>query len=74
MNLGGFKEPCIRWGPEYPSEERVILVDISRPTEKCRCDRYSQPYMVGGSSDAAFRCQYYSNLFSCSVERKEMQT
>jgi len=23
---------------------------------------YSQPYSVGGSSDAAFRCQYSSNV------------
>jgi len=28
------------------------------------CARYSQSYSVGGSSDAAFRCRYCSNLLS----------
>ena len=27
------------------------------------CSQYSQPYSVGGRSDAAFQCQCHSNLF-----------
>ena len=31
------------------------------------CGRYSQPYSVGGGSDASFRCQYCNNLSFCYV-------
>jgi len=47
------------------------LGDISRPIVKYRkypaCGRYSQPYSVGCSSDAAFRCQYCSNLLELAT-------
>ena len=46
--------------------ELVILGDFFRPIIKNRwypaCSRYSQPYLVGGSSNVAFHCQYCSNL------------
>jgi len=29
--------------------------------------QYSQPYSVGGSSNAAFRCHYWSSLFLCKL-------
>ena len=45
---------------------------ISRPVVKYRgyrtCSQYSQPYPVGDSSDAAFRCQYCSTLFVVAVK------
>ena len=27
------------------------------------CSQYYQPYLVGGTSDVAFYCQYCSNVF-----------
>jgi len=64
--LGVPEEPSIRWGPWFPRERGNFGRDIFSPIIKCReypaCCRYSQPYSVGGSVDAAFCCQYYSRV------------
>jgi len=47
-------------------EEGAISGGIAQPIVKHgeypACDRYCQPYSVGGSSDVVFHCQYGSNL------------
>jgi len=52
-------------GPD-PLREGAIFGGISQPIVKYReCpafDRYSQPHLVGGSSNASFRDHYCSNL------------
>jgi len=62
VESGGPKEPCIgrglfsRWGKGQ----------FCQPIVKCRKYQDSgvkQNYLEGGSSDAALRCQYGSNLF-----------
>ena len=44
---------------------------VSQPIVKYKeysaCGQFSEPYSVGGSSYAAFCCQYYSSLFLVSV-------
>jgi len=59
------KEPFIRWGVWFPHETEHFRGTSPSPLSyrECpACGRYSQPYSVGGSSDAAFRCQYGDNL------------
>jgi len=58
---GGCKEPCIKWEADPPGKGAILEGDNSRLTVRytkhpaCgRTGRYSQPYSVGGSSDAAF--------------------
>jgi len=49
-----------------PGQETVSGHVVHPPvnyTEYPACGRHSQPYSVGGSSGAAFRCQYCSKLF-----------
>ena len=64
------QEPCITWGPGSPGVGANFCGDISRRIAQYR--RYqasgdnSQPYSVGGCSDAPFRCQYSSNLLPTS--------
>ena len=55
-----------------PPGKGAVLGDVSWLIVKYRdpaCDQYSQLYLVGGSSDAAFCCQYCSNLLviTCDV-------
>jgi len=47
-----------------------ISLHIVKYREYSACYRYYQPYSVGGSSDAAFRRQYYSNLLHQTVKLK----
>jgi len=64
------QEPCITWGPGSPGVGANFCGDISRRIAQYR--RYqasgdnSQPYSVGGCSDAPFRFQYSSNLLPTS--------
>jgi len=43
-----------------PSQERALLASYLGMS-RLSCSRYYQPYLVGGSSNAAFCCQYCSN-------------
>ena len=54
---------CIRWGPGSPGEKQ-FGADISWPIVKCEniWRAVELSHSVCGSSDAAFRCQYSSNL------------
>ena len=58
MDSGGPREPCFRWGVE-----EAILGEGQTPAhcEVQGISDVSQSYSVGGSSDAAFRCQYCSD-------------
>jgi len=57
----------VLYGVSMPEVEGAILGDFSQPVVKYReclaCSRYFQAYLVGGSSDVAFHCQYCSSLF-----------
>jgi len=51
----------VTWGPG-PTEGKDNFCGISRPNVKDKLSGVSQSFSVNGSSDAAFRCQYCSNL------------
>lgn len=59
VDSGGPKEPCIRWGlgTQIPAVEQAIMGEASSGPSSM-----SHSYSAGGSSDASFCCQYFSNL------------
>jgi len=68
----GSRNHLLDRGPDPPGKVAIWGTSI-QPIAKCReyaypsCSQYYQHYSVGGSSDAAFRCQYCSNLYVCNV-------
>ena len=50
VDSGGFKEPCVRWGPEFRRKRGNMGTDITRPVENYKNICYS----MDGGSDAAF--------------------
>ena len=70
-DLGGNEKLCISWGSYHPRGNGNFNGHFT-PHWKVAwrqyrgyptCGRYFQLYILGGSSSAAFRCQYCSNLF-----------
>jgi len=61
------KEPCIRWGLDYPQRKGQFWGDVSQHIVMCReypaYSRSAQLYLVGGSSDATFA---FSTVATCS--------
>ena len=54
---------CTRCGPASSQWKRQYFGWHLPAQGLCRVHQYYQPCSVGGSSDAAFRCQYCGNLF-----------
>jgi len=72
--VGPGKELCFRWGLRWAQGKgqfwRAIFPSIVKYEEYLVCSGYSQPYSIGGSSDAAFHCQYCSSLYPLPSSRQ----
>jgi len=63
VDSAGRKKPCIRWGSGSPRKGAILGRHF--PADCNEISGVSQSYSLGGSSDAAFHCQYCSNVFLC---------
>jgi len=62
VSMGGPTEQCIMWGPESPGKGQFGW-HLPAHCEVWGLSGMSQSCLEGGSSDAAFCCQYCSSLF-----------
>jgi len=57
---GGLKEQILHGCPDSPPKKRAVLGASPGPLGSMGTSGVGQSYSVGGSSDAACRCQYCS--------------
>ena len=62
MDLGGTKQPCVRWGPRSPRGRSNSRGQLLAHCKVQGISSVSESYLVDGSSDEAFLWVDYSNL------------